>query len=133
MRKPTTTLRAALGGLAFASALFSSSAQASAACSHDRLVVDGQVITTTLCAGESSVAAGTQRLPLQAHFTGAKGSLDQSFVLRFPALTPTPRAVEDIDLSSLGIPKTLHISVHPHNGSVEIDHALLLPGPTVIR
>jgi len=53
--------------------------------------------------------------------------------LRFPALAPTPRAVEDIDLSPLGIAKTLHLTLMPHGNDVEIEHALLLPGPTLIR
>lgn len=126
-------VRVSLAMLVFAGAVFSSSAQAFAACSQDRLIIDGQAITTTLCSGQASVVAGTQRLPLKVHFAGRKGSLDQNFTLRFPALAPTPRAVEDVDLAPLGIDKTLHLSLLRHDGVVEIDHALLLPGPTVIR
>lgn len=122
-----------IGALAFVGAISSSSAGTAAACSHDRLRIEKQSIGITLCPGTPSIVDGTVRLPSQLRLDLRKASLDRSLLLRYPPLTPHPRAVVDVDLTPLGIAKTLHLSLVPHGDEISIEHAVLLPGPVLLR
>jgi hypothetical protein len=122
-----------VGALAFASAISSSSAGTAVACNHDRLRIEKQVIGVTLCPETPKIADGTVRLALQIRLDGPKASLDEKLLLRYPELAPHPRAVADVDLKPLGIAKTLHLSLVPRGNDISIEHAVLLPGPTLLR
>jgi hypothetical protein len=119
--------------LAFAGAISSSSAGTAAACSHDHLRIEKQAVSVTLCPGIPRIADGTVRLPLQLRLDGRPASLNERLLLRYPQLAPHPRAVDDVDLTPLGIAKTLHLSLIPHGNEISIEHAVLLPGPILLR
>ncbi len=112
---------------------------APAACSSDAFTVDGKALAVSICTLErvtgvrgkpSAGDAGTLQ-----ETVSAKGHAPLRRTAAYSRLSndATARTIDDVPLQSLGIPKTLHVTLAVRGGNVRLEHALLVPGAVVLK
>ncbi len=134
-------------GLAFVSAVvmlanFASPASA-AACSVDSFVIDGVAVSVELCDIRASTpAAPTARAKSVASGSGevretlsVKGHPPLVRSARYERLASeeTARTLDDIPLQTLGIQRTMHVTLAVRDGTARLEHALLVPGAMPLK
>jgi len=105
------------------------SAQPAGRCSHDAFPVAGQTIGVTVCAG----APQGKSVQVTETLKGRSGSFSHTTSVDVLPGTATSRAVDDVGLTPLGLTYTLHLTLAYREGSVAIEHALLLPGAVPLK
>ena len=104
------------------------------ACTTDVLMVHQEPITVTLCdLGSAQGTDGVATLRIREHLQRGDISLDHQTISTVPDGSTTPQTIEDIDLAKLGLSQHLHISVRLTPKGPRIEHAILLPGPIILR
>lgn len=115
-------------------ALFAGSAwpaDGAGSCTTRALIVDGSPVDVTLCTTDvrrARDAAETVDVTVAEEFRSSQGRLIRTSRLQFLAGEQTSRTLEDVPIASIGIPKTLHLTLRYHGGVVTLEHAMLLPG-----
>ena len=109
---------------------------AAGACSVDNFPIDRTVLTVSVCLPDR----GARKLPV-----GSDGQVQETLSVRGrPPLMrsttysrlpneATARTIDDVPLQSLGIGKTLHLTLAVHAGAARLEHALLIPGAIALK
>jgi hypothetical protein len=101
-------------------------------CSADTFAIDGSSVLVQLCA---RAGKGSDAKTLVTEILSVKG---QPALVRTVALDALPgadasRAIDDAPLEKLGLTRTLHLTIAVKNGSVRLEHALLVPGAVALK
>jgi hypothetical protein len=109
-------------------------AQGTNGCSRDTLAVDGIPVAIALCvvASHGPDANRTIAVTLAETFSARGTSFSRTANLDF-FNGYTARAIDDVSLERLGMPRSLHLSLDYRGGTVTVAHALLLPGAIPLR
>jgi hypothetical protein len=99
-------------------------------CSRDALIVDGVPVAARFCI---PAGAGAANLSVTETFTAKGKTIAKTTPLAVVAGALTSRTIDDVDLGPLGLQRTLHMTLAYRAGSVELEHALALPGATPIK
>lgn len=117
-------------GLALvAGTLLPASAQAER-CTQDALNVEGSPVAATFCVAAGS---GPPAVSVSETFRSHGQSVSHSVSLPVVAGAQVSRTIDDVDLSPLGIKRSLHMTLAYSGGAVELEHALALPGATPVK
>ena len=113
-------------------------AQPNDACSHDTLMVEGTPVDVTLCAPEPAARkakgeGGPVSVTVTEVFSAGGNSFTRTSALEFLERPQTSRTIDDVPLQKLGIPKTLHLTIGYRQGSVRLEHAMLIPGAVDLK
>jgi hypothetical protein len=124
----------ASAALAFSIALLAAAAAPVQApsCSTDTFAIDGTNLSVELCAGQP--AKGAAKAAVTETLT-AKGQTPyvRDVVLELLPGTETARTIDDAPLAKLGLARSLHLTIALRNGSVRLEHALLVPGAIALK
>ena len=131
---------AALASLVYA--LGPAPAAAANPCSSDAFPIDGAVLTVHVCDVVQAPIVGE---PRRSRPVASAGELQETLsvegraplvrTVRYdrPANEETARALDDVPLQTLGIPRTLHVVLAVRSGSARLEHALLVPGAVSLK
>ena len=111
------------------STLTAASAQPSQKCSRESFPVGGQAVAVTVCAG----APEGRTLAVTETIRGASTSFTHNASIDVLPGAGVSRTVDDVSLTPLNLPYTLHLTLAYHGGEVTIEHALLLPGAVPLK
>lgn len=109
--------------------------KAAAPCSQETLSVQGTPVTIGYCISGALRSNGTAEVIVPVVVTySARGALVQrSSNLHFLAGEGVSRVLESIDLASVGLTGTLHLTLDYAHGIVRVEGALLTPGAITIK
>ena len=99
-------------------------------CSHEAFPVSGQSVVVTVCAGAPN---GSKTVSVAENFKNASSSFNHTTSIEVLPGAATSRAVDDVSLTPLGLPFTLHLTLAYREAGVIIEHALLLPGAVPLK
>jgi hypothetical protein len=119
---------AAILALFFASAA-AAPAQPAQRCARDSFQVGDQTVAVTTCAG----ADNGKTVAVTETFKGRSASFNHTTAIEVLPGASASRAVDDVSLTPLGLPYTLHLTLAHRDGAVAIEHALLLPGAVPLK
>jgi hypothetical protein len=104
-------------------------------CSQQTLTVEGAAVTIGYCIDGPLRANGAAEVivPVAATYSARGGSIRRSSELRFLAGEGVSRVLESLDLASLGLAGTLHLTLDYSHGLVQVEGALLTPGAITIK
>lgn len=112
-----------------ASSVSAAAAQPAQRCSAETFPVGGQAVRVTVC---GTAAAGGASVPVtETVKSGAKSFEHQTTIDVLEGAVS--RTVDDLSLTSIGLPYTLHLTLAYRQGAVSIEHALLLPGAIPLK
>jgi hypothetical protein len=97
-------------------------------CSHDTLAINGPV-SVVLCASKTDAKTVT----VDESFVGKSASFSHGTTIDVIAGQDSSRGIDDVPLSALGLTTTLHLAMHYKNGTIVLEHALLLPGAVQLK
>jgi hypothetical protein len=132
--RPMQTRAAA--AIALAGVLFGAqSARAFAAegaCSSDTFAVEGSAVVVQVCdaAGLRLASAGSVQETLSVK---GRPTLVRSVRYERLANEETARTLDDVPLETLGIAKTMHVTLAIRGGTARIEHVLLVPGALSLK
>jgi hypothetical protein len=121
------TFAAVLGLLASSAA--PALAQNGAHCARETFDIQGKTVAVTACPG----TADAHSVPVTETIKSGANSLTHNTEIQLLPGAGVSRGIDDISLTSLGVPGTLHLTLAYRDGSVLIEHALLLPGATPLK
>lgn len=126
-----TTARSIVGAFALAAtSVATASAQPAVRCSHEAFPVAGQSIGVMVCAGAPD---GAKSVQVTETFKGRAGAFSHTTSIDVLPGAATSRTVDDVGLTPLGLPYTLHLTLAYREALVSIEHALLLPGAVPLK
>jgi len=107
-------------------------------CSNDSFSIDGRQVSVALCVadnaapkrspdGKRTIVTVTERL------VSNDLSFSRDVVLDFLAGAELSRTIDNIPLERVGIAKQLHLTIGYRPGSVQLEHALLVPGAIALK
>jgi hypothetical protein len=99
-------------------------------CSRDALTIDGIPVAARFCVPADAGASNTS---VTETFTAKGRTVAKTTPLAVVAGALTSRTIDDIDLAPLGLKRALHMTLAYRAGSVELEHALALPGAIPIK
>jgi hypothetical protein len=104
-------------------------------CGQQTLSVQGTPVTIGYCVNGPLRANGAAEVivPVAATYSARGGSIGRSSELRFLAGEGVSRVLESLDLTSLGLTGTLHLTLDYSHGLVQVEGALLTPGAITIK
>ena len=108
----------------------SAPAQPAQRCSHETFPVAGQAVTVTVCAGAPDSG---KTVAVTETFKNAVTSFQHTASIDVLPGAQASRAVDDVALTPLGLPYTLHLTLAYRDAAVSIEHALLLPGAVPLK
>ncbi len=97
-----------------------------AECSNDTFKIDETSVAVRVCAiagDQLRTTVSARALPPVEHVVSYERLERQE----------TARTIDDVSLQSLGIAKTVHLTVAVRPGSVRLEHALLVPGAVALK
>jgi len=108
---------------------------AQAHCTRETLIVRGSPVTVAYCVqGEPrSTTADELVVPVSATFGGPGGSYSRASELHFVAGERISRVLESVDLRTIGLDGTLHLTLAYTAGEVRVEGAMLTPGAITIK
>jgi len=106
------------------------SAQPAQRCAHDTFAVAGQPVTVTACAGAPDSG---RTVAVSETFKGSVASFGHATSIEVLAGASASRTVDDVALTPLGLPYTLHLTLAYRDAGIAIEHALLLPGAVPLK
>lgn len=124
-----TLFRSAVA-LGFAAGLGLPANGASERCTNDALRVDGTAVSARFCVPAGAAATVVN---ITETFTVLGKSIGKTTALTVVAGAQTSRTIDDVDLSSIGPKRTLHMTLAYRLGAVELEHALALPGAVPVK
>ena len=105
-------------------------AVAESRCTRDVLRLNAAAVTAAFCipagGGPPSVAV------VQTFVSGGR-TLARTTTFPVVAGAAVSRTIDDVDLTPLGLRGTLHMTLVYRRGSVELEHALALPGAIPVK
>jgi hypothetical protein len=99
-------------------------------CSRDALSVDGIAVAARFCVPSGAPATS---LSVTETFTAQGKTIAKTTPLAVVAGAQTSRTIDDVDLGPIGPKRTLHMTLAYRAGSIELEHALALPGAIPIK
>lgn len=104
-------------------------------CTRETLTVKGTPVSASYCVTRTSRGPSGREVSVVVAqtFSSPKGSFSQNAPLQFVAGVDPARAIEDVNLSEVGIAGTLHLTLSYRGGLVHIDAAMLTPGAITIK
>ncbi|HEY5341318.1 MAG TPA: hypothetical protein VIK27_09850 [Candidatus Aquilonibacter sp.] len=103
-------------------------------CTREPLIVRGTPLQVELCvAAAPQSPGGIVNVALVATYTAASRSFTQRATVRFITGEGPARALNSVNLSSVGVAGTLHMTLLYSGGLVTIEHALLTPGAVTVK
>jgi hypothetical protein len=125
------TMRTFVAVLAlFVASAAAAPAQPSQRCSRDTFSVGDQTVVVTTCAGAPD---GGKTVAVTETFKGKSASFNHTTSIEVLPGASASRAVDDVSLTPLGLPYTLHLTLAHRENAVSIEHALLLPGAVPLK
>ena len=104
-------------------------AQPAQRCSKESFPVGGQTVAVTVCAAP----AEGKSVAVTETFKGATASFTHGTTIEVLSGASASRGVDDVSLTPLGVPYTMHLTLVHREGGVTIEHALLLPGAVPLK
>jgi hypothetical protein len=98
-------------------------------CSHDSFEVDGKPLGVTVCAA----APSSGKVAVTQTFKSGGAAFSQPATIELLNGASISRTVADVALSPVGSPRTLHLTLAYREGTVSVEHALLLPGAIPLK
>jgi hypothetical protein len=122
------------GGALLLSSVFlaATGAPAAPACSSDAFTIDGSSLSVSLCAPPDAKGRSTARVTETLSVRG-QAPYVRDVTLELVAGTDSSRTIDDVPLERLGFARTLHLTIAYRNGSVRLEHALLVPGAIALK
>ncbi len=114
----------------FAASIVPALGQPAQRCSHETFPVGGQSVTVTVCAGAPDSG---KTVAVTETFKNATTSFNHGTSIEVLKGAAASRAVDDVSLTPLGLPFTLHMTLAYKDAGVIIEHALLLPGAVPLK
>jgi hypothetical protein len=105
-------------------------AQPAQRCSRETFPVGGQAVAVTVCAGAPDSG---KTVAVTETFKNATTSFNHSTSIEVLKGAAASRATDDVSLTPLGLPFTLHMTLAYREAGVTIEHALLLPGAVPLK
>jgi len=104
-------------------------------CTREALPVSGTTLTVGYCVVVENSAPPGHDLPVQVteSYSTARGSFTQASTLQFISGETASRVIEDVVLTKVGLPGTLHLTLVYRGGLVRVESALLTPGAITIK
>jgi hypothetical protein len=99
-------------------------------CTNDALRVDGTAVAARFCVPGGG---GAPVVNITETFTVLGKSIGKTTALTVVAGAQTSRTIDDVDLSPIGPKRTLHMTLAYRSGTVELEHALALPGAVPVK
>ena len=99
-------------------------------CSHETFPVGGQSVNVTVCAGAPDSG---KTVAVTETFKNATTSFNHGTSIEVLKGAAASRAVDDVSLTPLGLPFTMHLTLAYREAGVFIEHALLLPGAVPLK
>src|ERR1700736_4410943 len=96
-------------------------AQPAQRCSHETFPVGGQAVTVTVCAGAPDSG---KTVAVTETFKNAASSFNHTTSIEVLKGAAASRATDDVLLTPLGLPFTLHMTLAYREAGVIIEHAL---------
>jgi hypothetical protein len=123
-----------LMSLAVAGCCFAASAQTVWACTTDHLkLTDGELAVQLCDEGLTTAEGGIQERHLREELAFGGKTLEHTSTLTVPDGANTARVIDDINLAPLGLSQRLHVTVRLGADGPHLEHAVSLPGPTILR
>jgi hypothetical protein len=122
--------------LALTGVLLATLAPAAAAspCTQQMLSVEGSPVTIGYCVSGAPRSSGSEVVvPVAASYSAPHGSLRRTIQLHFIAGEGVSRVIQSLDLTTLGLTGTLHLTLAYSRGVVQVEGALLTPGAITIK
>lgn len=116
--------------------LLAAAAPAAAAtpCTQQMLSVEGSPVTIGYCVSGAPRLAGSEVVvPVAASYSAPHGALRRTMELHFIAGEGVSRVIQSLDLTTLGLTGTLHLTLAYSRGVVQVEGALLTPGAITIK
>jgi hypothetical protein len=105
-------------------------------CSSDAFSIDDQTIVARICA-PLAVRVGSDgkaRIPLVETFTSRDQTISHATTLDYQENQGEfSRTIDDAALDTLGIARSLHLTIGFKPGTVLLEHALLTPGARALK
>lgn len=98
-------------------------------CARESFDIQGKTVVVTACPG----TVEGRSVPVTESFKSGSNSISHGASIELLPGAGVSRGVDDVSLTSLGIAGTLHLTLAYHDGSVAIEHALLLPGAIPLK
>lgn len=131
MRTLRRTSRPSVAVLALlAASIVPALAQPAQRCSRETFPVGGQAVAVTVCAGAPDSG---KTVAITETFKNATTSFNHSTSIEVLKGAAASRATDDVSLTPLGLPFTLHMTLAYREAGVVIEHALLLPGAVPLK
>ncbi|MGR4064088.1 MAG: hypothetical protein ACLQPV_01410 [Vulcanimicrobiaceae bacterium] len=110
-------------------------ANAQSGCSHETLQVRGTSLAIAFCpAGAPRSMPGSEiAVPVQANYSAAGGSFQESPTLLFVASDGPSRVIRNLDLTRVGMSGTLHLTLVYAANQVRVESAMLTPGAIIVK
>jgi len=105
-------------------------AQPGRPCPHEVFPIGGQAVTVTVCAAPSGGGIAVSEV-----VKSSAGTVPHSATIQPLPGASVARTVDDIPLSALTLPYTLHLTLayRVRDAQIAIEHALLLPGARPLK
>lgn len=104
-------------------------AQNSAPCARESFDIQGKTVTVTACPGTPDGRA----VPVTETIKSGSNAISHNASIPLLSGAGVSRGIDDVSLTSLGVPGTLHLTLAYRDGSLAIEHALLLPGAIPLK
>lgn len=104
-------------------------------CTSETLGVQGTPVTIAYCVTGPPRSTGTQEIvvPVIGTFSATGRSVSNTGELHFLSGERVSRVLQSLDLTTLGLQGTLHLTLAYAQGLVRVEGALLTPGAITIK
>lgn len=99
-------------------------------CTQATLAVDGAAVRAKFCVPSGAAAPSVN---VSETFSVADKTIARTTSLPIVAGASVSRTIDDVDLTPLGVKRSLHMTLAYHGGTVELEHALALPGAIPLK
>jgi hypothetical protein len=98
-------------------------------CARESFDIQGKTVTVSACPGTPDGHA----VPVTETIKSGSNSISHNASIPLLPGAGVSRGIDDVSLTSLGVPGTLHLTLAYREGSLAIEHALLLPGAIPLK
>jgi hypothetical protein len=102
------------------------------ACSSDAFTIDGSSLAVSLCAPAEMKGQSTA-VVVETLTVKGQPPYVRNVTLELVPGAESSRTIDDVPLQRLGIAHSLHLTIAFKNGSVRLEHALLVPGAIALK
>lgn len=106
-------------------------------CSNDSFSIDGRQVSVALCVADNAAKRSPDGkrtiVTISERLASSDLTYSRDVVLDFLTGAELSRTIDDIPLDKIGIQKQLHLTIGYRPGSVQLEHALLIPGAVALK